>query len=159
MERAYRDDDMGLQMDDRWKWRCKRIVKSNLISLRASFAMFKKIHVAAENPNYRESLRYTIESYKIGDVVVASSEGSIGTVAVRESDPDILIVSTEIGEDTVEHMEWYRAAAPRAHIIGFAFTEEEARGMKDAGIQTVVSSTISRNQMIQTLQDVDKATD
>ena len=121
--------------------------------------MLKKIHVAAENLNYRESLRYTIESFNIGDVVVASTEGSEGTESVRESDPDILIVSTAIWENTVEHMEWYRLAAPRAHIIGFAFNEEEARGMKEAGIQSVVSSKISRDQMIQTLQDIDKDTD
>ena len=39
--------------------------------------MIKKIvHFAAENATFRESLRVTVASFGIGDIVCASSEGT-----------------------------------------------------------------------------------
>ena len=118
----------------------------------------KIVHVAAESAGLRESLRATVASFGIGDVVVASSEGSEGVVAVRESKPDILVVSTGVDEDTAEHLRWYRDAAPQAHIVGFAFNEAEEEDLRARGIETVVSVKSSRAEVIEVLQQVDRDT-
>ncbi|PZX14247.1 hypothetical protein LX81_03046 [Palleronia aestuarii] len=120
--------------------------------------MTKKIHVAAENAALRESLKATIETFDIGDVVMASTEGEEGTVAVRETKPDILVVSTSVEEDTAEHLQWYRDAAPQAHIVGFAFNDRQAEDLRDLGIETVVSVKSPRAEVIRILQQVDRDT-
>lgn len=118
----------------------------------------KVVHVAAESDTFRESLRTTVASFGIGNVVMSSSEGSEGTVAVRESKPDILVVSTSVEEDTAEHLKWYRDAAPKAHIVGFAFTPDEELDLRALGIETVVSVKSPRSEVIKVLQQVDEDT-
>ena len=46
-----------------------------------------------------------------------------GTVSVWMNKPDILVVNTSVEVNTAEHLQWYREAAPQAHIVGFAFNE------------------------------------
>ena len=118
----------------------------------------KIVHVAAENAAFRESLRATVASFGIGDVVMASSQGADGVVAVRESKPDILAVSTGVDEDTAEHLQWYRNAAPQAHIVGFAFNEAEEDDLRALGIETVVSVRSSRAEVMEVLRQVDRDT-
>ena len=118
----------------------------------------KKVHVAAENAELRESLRATIESFGIGDIVIASSEGSDGTVEVGKTKPDILVVSTAVEENTAEHLQWYRDAAPQAHIVGFAFNETEEKDLLALGIETVVSVKSPRAEVMKVLQQVDRET-
>lgn len=118
----------------------------------------KTIHVAAENAAFRESLRATVASFGIGDAVIASSEGEEGVDAVRETNPDILVVSTGVEENTAEHLQWYRDAAPQAHIVGFAFTEREGEDLRALGIETVVSTKSPRSEVIEVLQQIDRDT-
>ena len=119
----------------------------------------KTIHIAAENPLYRESLRQTLEDYDIGDVVLASDQGALGAEAARFTQPSILIVSTSVEDDTIAHMHRYRQAAPDAYLIGFAFNEEEARHLQRDGVDRVVRSGIDRAQMIAILADADARTE
>lgn len=118
----------------------------------------KTIHVAAENPAFRESLRATVASFGIGDIVIASSEGEEGIMAVRDTRPDILVVSTGVDEDTAEHLQWYRDAAPQAHIVGFAFNEREEEDLRALGIETVVSTKSPRSEVMRVLQQIDRGT-
>ncbi|WP_299845934.1 hypothetical protein [uncultured Jannaschia sp.] len=118
----------------------------------------KIVHVAAENAAFRESLRATIASFGIGDVVSASSEGDEGTVSVRTIKPGILVVSTAVEENTSEHLQWYRDAAPQAHIVGFAFNAEEEKDLLALGIETVVSVKSARRDVMRVLQQVDRVT-
>ena len=119
----------------------------------------KTIHVAAENPLYRESLRQTLQDYDIGDVVLASDQGALGVEAARFTQPSILIVSTSAEDDTIAHLHRYRQAAPDAYLIGFAFNEEEARHLAQGGVDRVVMSGIDRQEMLRVLQEADARTE
>ena len=118
----------------------------------------KTVHVAAENPDYRASLKSTLQKFGIGDLIETSREGAEGVIAVRDTRPEILIVCCNADEDAVEHLQWYREAAPKAYIIGFAFSEDEARGLRRAKVDRVVMSNITRGDLIDVFQNADRCT-
>ena len=102
------------------------------------------VHVAAENPAVRRSLRSTVLSYGIGDVVEMSTEGATGALIVQDAQPEILVLAIRAKDDPERHVGWYRRAVPDAYIVGFAFDEAERDALVGGKVDDVVMSSIGK---------------
>ena len=110
------------------------------------------IHIAAETAAVRQSLRATLVSYDIGDVVDTSDQGCEGVEAVKGKDIQILVICTGPNEDVSQHTTWYRDAAPQSYLIGFAFNDDQADGYRDGNVDAVARSNMGREGFIRLMR-------
>ena len=115
-----------------------------------------KVHVAAEDPAVRRSLRSTIESYGVGEVVEMSPEGAAGAMVVAESRPGIVVLAVSAKPTPSRHVGWYREAAPTAYIVGFAFNEAERASLAGGGTDEVVMSNVGRAGFLEVMRRAER---
>ena len=119
----------------------------------------QKVHVAAEDPAVRSSLRSTIDSYGVGDVVEMSTEGAKGAVIVAGKQPEIVVLAISAKDAPTRHVEWYREAAPTAYIVGFAFDEAEGAALCEGGADEVVRSDVGRAGFLRVMRRAERRAD
>lgn len=116
----------------------------------------KTVHVAAEDPAVRRSLRRTVQSYGVGDVVEMSAEGRAGAVIVGATQPEILVLAMGGEPDPARHVGWYRRAAPGAYVVGFAFDRAERDALAAGGADAVVMSDIGKAGFLDVLRRAER---
>ncbi len=107
--------------------------------------MRRIVHIAADDPEVRAALAAIVERYDVADVVYTSREGMRGVNAVTATDPDVILLACAPTDDVPGHASWYRTTVPHAYVIGFAFTDHQARDFETSCVDAVAKSGMGRS--------------
>ena len=113
-------------------------------------AAAKVVHIAAEDVSVGETLRQVLEDM---DVAIAlSHEGTEGLAAVKATQPEVIVLATRPGDSAPEYTGWYKCAAPRARLVGFALSDKQEREYREMGVDAVANVHEGRAKLMRLLQ-------
>jgi chemotaxis response regulator CheB len=98
-----------------------------------------KVHIACDDPSYRDAIANLLTEDKDIEVAETSGEAEPGAAAVKRVKPDVVVLAVPPSEEVRPHAEMYLVSAPPGTaIVGFCTTEQQAAGYRAAGIDVLV---------------------
>lgn len=100
-----------------------------------------RVHVACDDPSYRDAIASILSTDENIEIADTSREAGIGTAAVENVRPDVVVLAVPPAENVASHAREYRASAPAdAGLVGFCIFESQAEGYRTARVDEIVFS-------------------
>ena len=102
--------------------------------------MVIRVHIACDDKTYRDTIAALLDDDENISVVEKSREAEHGVAAIKEVEPDVVVLAVPPNEDVQTHTRRYQTVAGRenAAVVAFCILDRQEAEYKKAGIKKVV---------------------
>lgn len=109
-----------------------------------------RVHIACDDPTYREALADLLAQDDAVRIVEAGKEEKKGAIDLASVQPDVTVLAVPPGEDVLSHARMYmKAARNTTGLVGFCTVDEQAEQYRRAGVKTLVHGSDSADELSQ----------
>jgi DNA-binding NarL/FixJ family response regulator len=108
------------------------------------------VHIACDDPTYRETIARLLERDDAFYVLAIGHEDKQGVEDLNNAEPDVTVLAVPPGEDVLSHARMYvKAAGGTTGLVGFCTLDPQADAYRQAGVDTLVYAKDTGDELSQ----------